>query len=175
MLFRSYFNTVANKMYVYNGSTWQEQVGTVSITRWKKTAAGGETSLSGNDDNSVSLAYTSGAEKVFLNGVLLVRGSDYTATNGTSITGLSPALTASDVVEVFNYSQFNVSNALLVTTFDAKGDLLVASAADTVGRLASGTDGYILTADSSQTLGVKWAAAPATGSTLSDTFMLMGA
>ena len=170
-----YFNTTANKMYVYNGSAWQEQVGTVSITRWKKTAAGGETSLSGTDDNSVSLAYTSGAEKVFLNGVLLVRGDDYTATNGTSITGLSPALTASDVVEVFNYSQFNVSNALLVTTFDAKGDLLVASAADTVGRLASGTDGYILTADSSQTLGVKWAAAPATGATISDVFMLMGA
>ena len=156
-----YFNTVANKMYVYNGTTWQEQVGTVSITRWKKTAAGGETSLSGNDDNSVSLAYTAGYEKVFLNGVLLVRGDDYTATNGTSITGLT-ALTASDVVEVFAYSQFQVSNALLATTFDAKGDLLVGSANDTVGRLASGVDGYVLTADSAQTLGVKWAAAPVT-------------
>ena len=152
-----YFNTVANKMYVYNGSAWQEQVGTVSITRWKFTAVGGETSLSGNDDNAVSLTYTAGYEKVFLNGVLLVRGDDYTATNGTSVTGLT-ALTASDVVEVISYSQFQVSNALLTTTIDQKGDLLVGSAADTVGRLASGTDDYVLTADSSQTLGVKWAA-----------------
>ena len=159
-----YFNTVANKMYVYNGSAWQEEVGTVSITRWKKTAAGGETSLSGNDDNLVSLSYTAGAEKVFLNGVLLVRGDDYIGTTGTSITGLT-ALTANDIVEIFNYGQFNISNALLATTFDAKGDILVASANDTVGRLATGTDGYVLTADSAQTLGVKWAASVTATST----------
>jgi hypothetical protein len=47
---------------------------------------------------------------------------------------------------------------------DAKGDLLVASAADTVTRVALGANGYILTADDSQTAGVKWAAAPAVGS-----------
>ena len=162
-----YYNTATSAWEYIAAST------TANFTTWKKTATGGETSLSGTDDNSVSLAYTAGYEKVFLNGVLLVRGDDYTATNGTSVTGLSPALAANDVVEVFAYSQFQVSNALLTTLVDQKGDLLVGSAADTVGRLASGTDGYILTADSAQTLGVKWAAAP--NSETFNPLFLMGA
>jgi hypothetical protein len=93
---------------------------------------------------------------VFLNGVNLVRGQDYTATNGTSVGSLT-ALVASDVVEVFAFVPFNIANALTVSTVDAKGDLLVGTGADAVGRLAVGTNGQLLSAASGETSGLKWA------------------
>ena len=132
-------------------------VGTTSqLTRYRYVATGGETSVSGTDADGKTLSYTVGLEQVFLNGVNLVRGQDYTATNGTSVGSLT-ALVASDVVEVFAFVPFNIANALTVSTVDAKGDLLVGTGADAVGRLAVGTDGQLLSAASGETSGLKWA------------------
>ena len=44
---------------------------------------------------------------------------------------------------------------------DAKGDLIVATSADAVSRLAVGTNNYVLTADSGEGTGLKWASVPA--------------
>lgn len=51
------------------------------------------------------------------------------------------------------------SNAIQNAIVDAKGDLITATAADTPARLAVGTNGQTLVADSSTATGLKWAAA----------------
>ena len=151
-----YWNSVTSVMQVWSGSAWGNITSGVTALRWSKTAAGGETTLNGADNNSVTLAYTVGYEQVYLNGVLLSRGGDYTASTGSSITGLT-ALAAGDIAEVIAFTPLAIANALVTTVVDAKGDLLAGTANDTVGRLAVGTNGQYLVADSAETTGIKWA------------------
>jgi hypothetical protein len=49
------------------------------------------------------------------------------------------------------------ANAIQNAIVDAKGDLIAASAADTPARLAVGTNGQVLTADSTAATGLAWA------------------
>jgi len=53
------------------------------------------------------------------------------------------------------------SNAIQNAIVDAKGDLIAATAADTPARLAVGTNGQVLTADSTAATGLAWATASA--------------
>jgi len=107
------------------GDIWidsDEDVPSVDSTlyyRWTKTMSGGETSLSGTDNNSLALEYTPGYESVFINGVLQVRGSDYVASTGTTVTGLT-ALTASDVVMIESIIAYSVGDTYTQTTLDGK-------------------------------------------------------
>jgi len=48
------------------------------------------------------------------------------------------------------------ASGIPATILDAKGDLIAATAADTAARLAVGTNGQVLTADSAEATGLKW-------------------
>ena len=54
----------------------------------------------------------------------------------------------------------------VATAFDAKGDLIGGTGADTFSRLAVGTNGQVLTADSTTATGLKWATASGGGKVL---------
>ena len=58
-----------------------------------------------------------------------------------------------------------VTNSM-ATAIDAKGDLVVGTGADTFSKLTVGANGTILTADSAEATGLKWAAAAGGGKVL---------
>jgi hypothetical protein len=66
---------------------------------------------------------------------------------------------------------WSTSSGIQATLLDAKGDLIAASAADTAARLAVGTNGQYLSADSTASTGLKWV----TASTWNPDFQLINA
>jgi hypothetical protein len=77
---------------------------------------------------------------------------------GTSITASAAELNYVDGVT--SAIQTQLDGKVDESLFDAKGDILVASADNTPAKLGVGTNGYILTANSGATNGIEWAAAP---------------
>ena len=92
----------SNQVLKTNGSgtlDWSDQPSS-GIVVYTYTISSTTTSITGNDDSSNSLSYTSGSEQVYINGVKLVGGgADYTATNSTTLTLAENALSG-DVVQV---------------------------------------------------------------------------
>lgn len=69
------------------------------------------------------------------------------------ITKLDGIEANADVTDTTNVT---AAGALMQSVVDAKGDLFVATADNTVSRLGIGTNGKVLVADSTETEGVKW-------------------
>ena len=80
-------------------------------------------------------------------------------TNDTANTNVGILETTSIAYALNNLqTQITAITPVDVNIIDAKGDLLIGSANNAADNLAVGSNNYVLTADSAQTLGVKWAA-----------------
>jgi hypothetical protein len=78
--------------------------------------------------------------------------------------GLSNVDNTSDANKPVSTAQQTALDAKVnLSLVDAKGDLVVATGDNALTRLAVGTNGHVLTADSAQASGVKWAAAAGGG------------
>jgi hypothetical protein len=131
--------TTSEPTQLTNGMIWLD-TDAVAVSqqsmRWTKTPSGGTTVLSGASDSSITLSYSVGQEQVYANGVLLIRGSDYTASDGTSIT-LASASVAGDVFEVISiipltlvdtYTQTQANDAFVKTV---GGSTIISATAST--------------------------------------------
>ncbi len=129
---------------------------------------GGVTLAAGNVDQFTIAVDpdTANEEIMFITGN---SGDTFTVVRGragsTAITHASGA-TVRHVLTSDDLTYFN--QAIQPSTLTTKGDTFVATASATVTRLAAGTDGQVLTADSTQAKGLKWAT-PTTGSVTSVT------
>ena len=108
-----YFDTTANLMKVYDGSTWVDAGSAVNGTSERNvyTATSGQTSF--------SVTYDVGFVDVYLNGVKLVAGTDFTATDGLTVV-LSTGATAGDIIDLIAYGAFNVADTYTQAQADAR-------------------------------------------------------
>ena len=88
------------------------QPGTGVRSRFIYTATASQTTFSGADDNSKTLKYADSAYvDVFLNGICLVPGTDYTASTKTSIV-LTQAASLNDTLEVVAYDVASMADTV---------------------------------------------------------------
>lgn len=112
-------NTYDGKMYIKKDDGTQSivEIGvsdpTTSVyTKYIYTATSAQTTFSGSDDNSATLSYSPGYVDVYLNGVKLIDGTEYTATNRTSIV-LAAAASSGDIVQIVAMGSGAVENLIL--------------------------------------------------------------
>jgi hypothetical protein len=105
----------------------------VAYNAYEYTATASQTSFSGSDDNSNTLAYTAGVNyvQVYVNGVLL-DSSDYTATNGTAVV-LGAGAAVNDMVKINAVQVTSVQSADMdgaELVLDADGDTSIRANTD---------------------------------------------
>jgi hypothetical protein len=98
--------------------------------------------------------------KVGVDGSAVTTSLDYKVTASKTVTDkIDPAGASANQVLQYNGTKFvpaTVSGGIPDTIFDAKGDLIAASAPDTAARLPVGTNGQFLAANSATSTGLEW-------------------
>jgi hypothetical protein len=136
-----YFNSTANEMRVYDGANWipASSAGGVSLLSYSYTATAGQTTFSGADDNAATLSYVQQNLIVTLNGIVLEDGTDYTATNGTSIV-LTTGAAAGDELNVIAFKSFTVADMVPASTGGTfSGNVAVNGNLTSTGSVGIGT------------------------------------
>jgi hypothetical protein len=123
-------------------------LGTAAVT---DTGTGSSNVILGNDarltDSRTPTSHNHAASEI-------TSGTIDQARLGTGSAGAGSKFLADDQT----YKTVSATETLPASIIDAKGDLIVGTAADTAARLPVGVNGCVLTADSSVSGGVKWAA-----------------
>jgi hypothetical protein len=87
--------------------------------------------------------------------------TDYNTANANTANLVSPSIAYTLNNLQGQITALDPAGSVSKSVIDAKGDLLVGSANDSVDNLPVGSNNYVLVADSAETLGIKWAALPA--------------
>lgn len=142
------------------------QTVSVKTANYTLVAADKGTRIEFNTSGSVTCTVNSGLFDAGDTLVIQNRGAGtatITAGTATVNTSASLALTQYSSGTLYFISNsaalfFGDAAGISASIVDAKGDLIVGTADNTVGRLAVGTNGYTLVADSSQTTGLAYSA-----------------
>ena len=138
-----YFDTSDSKFYGWDGSIWVTANNSFNalFNRQSYVATAGQTTF--------TISYDVGYVDVFLNGIKLLSGVDFTASNGTTVV-LTTGATSGDNVDILAYGTFNVANTLSTSGGTVTGSLsLVDNAKATFGSAQNmeifhdGTDNII--------------------------------
>jgi hypothetical protein len=119
-------NTYDGKLYLKKNVAGTEtivDVGSNQSAVYKEyvyTATANQTTFSGSDDNSQTLTYITGYLQVFLNGVLLENGTDYTATSLTSVVLVNGA-SAGDILQISTFVKVLGTGDIVTDTFSGTG------------------------------------------------------
>ena len=135
-----YFDTTANELKVYKSSGWAAAGSTVNGTsnRFEYTATANQTTFTGSDSNSKTLAYDAGFIDVYLNGVKLAN-ADFTATTGTSVV-LGTGASANDILMVVAYGTFQLANISIKDLTDTPSGFGTAGQALVMNSSANGLE-----------------------------------
>jgi len=81
-----------------------------TTSRFDYTAASGQTTFTGADDDGSVLLYQGGFIDVYLNGVRLIDGTDFTTTSDGDSIVLTSSAGAGDILSIVAYGVFDLAN-----------------------------------------------------------------